>query len=83
VISPARLHHSLGSREDENGICPSAPEEQQQSSTRPARLVPAGSDCRLASANLGIGLCGPTGESPLTYDRYSGFLFSCLDDLHC
>ena len=38
---------------------------------------------RAAPANRGIDLRGPTGESPLTDDRYSRFLFSGLDDLHC
>ena len=83
MILPARPRHSSGNHEDENGICASAPEEQQQSSTRPARLVPAGQNRWPAPANLGIDLRGSTIESPIAYDRYSRFLFSGLDDLHC
>ena len=42
-----------------------------------------GRACWIAPANRGIDLRGSTGESPLTDDRYSRFLFSGLDDLHC
>jgi hypothetical protein len=38
---------------------------------------------RAAPANRGIDLRGPTGEPPLTDNRYSRFLFSSMDDLHC
>ena len=82
-ILPARRHHSSGSHEDENGICASRPGQQQQSSTSPARSVSAGRACRVGPAHRGIGVRGSTVESPLTYDRYSRFLFSGLDDLHC
>ena len=75
--------HSLGSHEDENGICASRPGQQQQSSTSPARSVSAGRACWVAPAHRGIGVRGSTVESPLTYDRYPRFLFSGLDDLHC
>ena len=83
MILPARLHHSLGNHEDESGICASRPERRQQSSTSPAPFVPARQGCRPAPPNLGIDLRGSTIESPLAYDRYSRFLFSGLDDLHC
>ena len=73
----------LGSQEDENEICASRPEQQQQSSPSSARLVPAGQDCRPAAANLGIDFRGSAVELPLTNNRYSRFLFSGLDDLHC
>ena len=73
----------LGSYEDENGICASRPEQQQQSSPSSARLVPAGQDCRPAAANLGIDFRGSAVELPLTDNRYSRFLFSSMDDLHC
>ena len=36
-----------------------------------------------ALANWSVDLCGPTGEPPLTDDRYSRLLFSGMDDLHC
>ena len=83
MILPARLHHSLGNHEDESGICASRPKQRQQSSTSPERLVPAGQNRWPAPANLRIDLCGSTIESPFAYDRYSRFLFSGLDDLHC
>ena len=83
MILPARRRHSSGSHEDEDGIRPSAPEEQQQSSTRPARLVPAGQNRWPAPADLGIDLRGSTIESPIAYDQYLRHPNSGLDDLHC
>jgi len=84
VILPARpRHHSLGDHEDENGICAGRPEQQQQSSTSPERLVPAGRACWVALGNRRINFRRPTTELPFTYDRHSRFLFSGLDDLHC
>ena len=83
MILRVRLHHSLGNHEDENRICASRPEQQEQSSTRSADSVSIPRNHSAAAANRGIGLRGPTRESPLTDDRYSRLLFSGMDDLHC
>ena len=60
-----------------------APSSSNNPPRSPARFVPARQGCRPAPANLGIDLRGSTIESPIAYDRYSRFLFSGLDDLHC
>jgi hypothetical protein len=83
VILPARPHHSLGSHEDENKICASCSEQRQQSWTRSADSFPTRRACRIRPADLGIDLCGSTGEPPLAHNRYSRFVFSGMDDLHC
>jgi hypothetical protein len=80
---PARLHHSLGNHEDESGICASRSEQRQQSWTRSADSFPTRRACRIRPADLGIDLCGSTGEPPLAHNRYSRFVFSGMDDLHC
>ena len=59
------------------------PSSSQQSPTRPAESVSIFRNHSAAAANRGLGLRGPTGESPLTDDRYSRLLFSGMDDLHC
>jgi hypothetical protein len=79
VILPALPHHSLGSHEDENRISASC----SKFSTRPAQSGPTHRACRTRPAYVVINLRGSTGESPFADDRYSWFLFSSLDDLHC
>jgi hypothetical protein len=79
VILLARPRHQSGSHEDEDRISPSCSEF----STRSAQPGPARRACRIRPADLGIDLRGSTGESPLAHNRYSRFLFSGMDDLHC
>ena len=83
MILPARHRHSLGSHEDERRLYASCSEQQQKSCSRSAGSISTGRNHSVAAANLRVDLRGPTGESPLTYDRYSRFLFSGVDDLHC
>jgi len=79
VILPARHRHSLGSHEDEDRPSASYPEF----SARSAQSGPTRRACRIRPADLAIDLRGSTRESPFADNRYSRFVFSSLDDLHC
>ena len=79
MILPARHRHSLGSHEDEDR--PSA--SYSEFSARSAQSGPTRRACRIRPVDLAIDLRGSTRESPFADNRYSRFVFSSLDDLHC
>jgi len=79
VILPARHRHSLGSHEDEDR--PSA--SYSEFSACSAQSGPTRRACRIRPVDLAIDLRGSTRESPFADNRYSRFVFSSLDDLHC
>ena len=82
MILPARHRHSLGSHEDENGICARRPGRRQQSSTRSARSVPTRCSYSIAPGNRGIDFHCPAVESPLPDNRYPRLVFPGLDGVH-